>query len=97
MLSFRLAVYLIFRKAPARKKQSEDGKGEMLSVNKTLKCILVGIGGLALTMVILCGGRYLIRGIPFEAGFKDFWNWTISAMSGFSCGYACKINDDKKK
>ena len=66
-------------------------------MNKTLKYILGGIGGFALTMLILTGGRSLIRGTPFEAGFRDFWNWAISAMSGFSCGYAWKINDEKKK
>ena len=66
-------------------------------MNKILKYILLGIGGFALTMLILCGGRYLIRGTPFEAGLKDFWNWAISTMSGFSCGYAARINDAKKK
>ena len=66
-------------------------------MNKTLKYILLGIGGFALTMVILCGGRSLIRGVPFEAGLRDFWNWAISAMSGFSCGYAARVNDEKKK
>ena len=66
-------------------------------MNKTLKYILCGIGGFALTMLILTGGRCLIRGTPIEAGLRDFWNWAISAMSGFSCGYACRLNDAKKK
>ena len=54
-------------------------------MNKTLKYILCGIAGCALTMLILVGGRHLIRGISVEAGLKDFWNWAISIMSGFSC------------
>lgn len=66
-------------------------------MKETLKYILVGIGGCAVTMLILTGGRCLIRGTSFEAGLKDFWNWAISAMSGFSLGYACRINDEKKK
>jgi hypothetical protein len=63
---------------------------------KTLKVILCGIGGFAAALLILAGGA-LIRGTPFADGFKSFWNWAIAAMSGFSCGYACKINDEKKK
>ncbi len=65
-------------------------------MNKTLKYILCGIAGCALTMLILVGGRHLIRGISIEAGLKDFWNWAISIMSGFSCGYARRLADQKK-
>ena len=67
------------------------------SVNRTFKSIFCGIGGFALTLAILIFGRNLIRGTSLEDGLRDFWNWAISAMSGFSCGYAWKINDEKKK
>jgi len=55
---------------------------------KILKTILCGIGGLALAMLILVGGGTLIRGTPFQDGIKSFWNWAISLMAGFSCGYS---------
>ena len=67
------------------------------SVNRTFKSILCGIGGFALTLAILIFGRNLIRGTSLEDGLRDFWNWAIAAMSGFSCGYAFMINDAKKK
>ena len=66
-------------------------------MKKTLITILCGAGGFTLTMLILVGGRNLIRGTSIGDGLKDFWNWAISAMSGFSCGYAWRINNEKKK
>lgn len=64
---------------------------------KALMTILCGIGGFALTMLILAGGGALIRGTPFDAGLKAFWNWAIALMAGFSCGYSWWYNATHKK
>lgn len=63
---------------------------------RIIKYILAGIGGFALAMLILTGGSTLIRGTPFADGFKNFWNWAIALMGGFSCGYAWWYNDTHK-
>ena len=64
--------------------------------SKMLLYILCGIGGFAVTMLILAGGRVLIHGTAFGAGLRDFWNWAIAIMAGISCGYSYWNNDAKK-
>ena len=64
---------------------------------RIIKYILAGIGGTALAMLILAGGGSLIRGASFSDGLRNFWNWAISLMAGFSCGYAWWYNDTHKK
>ena len=65
-------------------------------MKKKILSILCGIGGFAMTMLLLTGGHTLIRGIPFEDGLKDFWNWAIAAMAGFSFGYSLWIKGKGK-
>ena len=64
--------------------------------SKMILYILSGIGGFAVSMLILAGGRALIHGGTFENGLSDFWNWAIAIMAGISCGYSYWYNDNKK-
>ena len=66
-------------------------------MNKKILCILCGIGGFAVSMLILTGGDYLIHGGTFADGFGRFWNWAIAGMTGFSCGYSYWYNSIRKK
>ena len=72
-----------------------DGRNYSMK-SKMLLYILCGIGGFAVTMLILAGGRVLIHGTAFGAGLRDFWNWAIAIMAGISCGYSYWYNDAKK-
>ena len=64
---------------------------------KTILTILCGIGGCAASILILAGGRSLIHGGTFADGFREFWNWAISAMAGISCGYSYSQHSRKEK
>ncbi len=64
--------------------------------SKMILYILSGIGGFAVSMLILTGGRLLIHGISFGDGLRDFWNWAIAVMAGIACGYSYWYNDNKK-
>ena len=72
-----------------------DGRNYSMK-SKMVLYILCGIGGFAVTMLILAGGRVLIHGTAFGAGLRDFWNWAIAIMAGISCGYSYWYNDNKK-
>lgn len=72
-----------------------DGRNYSMK-SKMVLSILCGIGGFAVTMLILAGGRVLIHGTAFGAGLRDFWNWAIAIMAGISCGYSYWYNDAKK-
>jgi len=64
---------------------------------KMVLYILCGIGGFAVSLLILTGGRSLIHGGTFAGEFREFWNWAIAVMAGVSCGYSCWYKNTKQK
>ena len=66
-------------------------------MGRIIKYILAALGGAALAMLILAGGGSLIRGTSFADGLRSFWNWAISLMAGYSCGYSWWYNDTHQK
>ena len=66
-------------------------------MNKTIRYILVGAGSFIGILLIIVLIRFLIKGIPFADGIRNWNNWLYAAIGGIGSVYSVWKKDQAKK
>ena len=66
-------------------------------MNKTAKYILIGVGSFIGLFLIILLLRFLIRGIPFADGIRNWYTWLLAVSGGIGTAYSIWKKDQEKK